>query len=200
MSHIHPNPERRKRHLSAIHAAKHALAMENDVYRDMLERISTLHGTPVRSAAQLSAVQIDAVLNELRRLGGLKPGQRAAGKPRNFDNKAMPEMIRKVEALLADMKLSWSYADAIVERQFGIKRVAWCRREDQLRSLIAALHVEQEKRELLAEIESRCARAGLSMSQFEERFGLSGVRGWKRNRTSLKSLLEAMSTDEWAAR
>lgn len=193
MSHAHP--ERRRRHLAAIHAAKRTLDLDNDTYRDLLERVSATKGAPVRSAAKLSEAQIHAVLDELKRLGGLKPSTRAAGKPHNFNSPSMPEMITKIEALLADMQLPWSYADAIAMRQFRIEKVAWCRKQDQLRSLIAALHVEQEKRQLLASVDELCVRAGTTRSEIESRYGLAGRAGWMRNRATLKRVIDAMLGD-----
>lgn len=193
MSHAHP--EKRRRHLAAIHAAKRTLDLDNDTYRDLLERVSATKGAPVRSAAKLSEAQIHAVLDELKRLGGLKPSPKSAGKPHNFAHPAMPEMITKVEALLADMKLPWSYADAIAMRQFRIQRVAWCRKEDQLRAIIAALHVEQEKRELLADIERIGVREGMSLEQLEVRYGLSGVRNWRRNRDALRAVRATLAEE-----
>lgn len=193
MSHAHP--EKRRRHLAAIHAAKKTLDLDNETYRDLLERVSATKGSPVRSAAQLSEAQLHAVLDEFKRLGGLKPSPKTKGKPHNFAHPAMPEMITKVEALLADMKLPWSYADAIALRQFRIQRVAWCRKEDQLRAIIAALHVEQEKRELLADIERVCGRAGMSLEQLEVRYGLGGVRNWRRNREALKAISETLANE-----
>lgn len=193
MSHAHP--ERRRRHLAAIHAAKRTLDLDNDTYRDLLERVSATKGAPVRSAAKLSEAQIHAVLDEFKRLGGLKPSARAAGKPHNFNSPSMPEMITKIEALLADMQLPWSYADAIAMRQFRIEKVAWCRKQDQLRSLIAALHVEQEKRQLLASVDELCVRAGTTRGEIESRYGLTGRAGWMRNRSTLKRVIDAMLGD-----
>jgi phage gp16-like protein len=187
-----PEAERRRKQLAAIHAAKRTLDMDNDTYRALLERVSATAGPAVRSAGQLDPGQIYAVLEELKRLGGLKPSPKTKGKPANFEQ--LPEMITKVEALLADMKLPWSYADAIAMRQFRIQRVAWCRKEDQLRAIIAALHVEQEKRELLRDIEATCARLETNLEGIEQRYRLGSPR-WRRNRDSLRSVRDALARD-----
>jgi|JI10StandDraft_1071094.scaffolds.fasta_scaffold11442_6 phage gp16-like protein len=193
MSHAHP--EKRRRHLAAIHAAKKTLDLDNETYRDLLERVSATKGSPVRSAAQLSEAQLHAVLDEFKRLGGLKPSPKTKGKPHNFNSPSMPEMITKIEALLTDMQLPWSYADAIAMQQFRIAKVAWCRKQDQLRSLIAALHVEQEKRQLLAAVDELCVRAGTTRVEIEARYGLDGRAGWMRNRTTLKRVIDAIMAD-----
>lgn len=185
----------RNKQLAAIHAAKRELELEEGEYRDLIERISATKGNPVRSAKDLSPVQLAAVLDELKRKGGIKPSPKTKGKPRNFDSPGMPEMITKVEALLADMQLSWSYADAIAKRQFGIERVAWCRTQDQLRSIIAALHVEHEKRALFGYIERTCKRVGLTIEQLEARYGLGKIKGWRRNRKALKVIGETLANE-----
>lgn len=182
----HSTALHRNKLLAAIHAAKRTLDMDEGSYRDLLERVSATLGKPRRSAKDMTPSQLAAVLDEFKRLGGLRPSPKTKGKPRNFDSHAMPEMITKVEALLADMKLPWSYADSIAKRQFGIERVAWCRTQDQLRSIIAALDVEQEKRALLGDIERICKRVGMSLEQLERRYELGAIRGWRRNRKTLK--------------
>lgn len=187
--------ERRRKNLAAIHAGKRALKMDNDVYRDMLARVSASQGAAVRSSSLLNEAQIRAVITELIRLGGLTPPNKAKGTPHNFNSPSMPEMITKIEALLADMQLPWSYADAIAMRQFRIEKVAWCRKQDQLRSLIAALHVEQEKRQLLASVDELCVRAGTTRGEIESRYGLTGRAGWMRNRVTLKRVIDAMLGD-----
>ncbi|XAI95370.1 hypothetical protein [Leptolyngbya phage Lsp-JY19] len=185
----------RRRSLAAIHAARRTLDLDEGAYRDLIERASATSGRPVRSAKLLTPAQIEAVLDEFRRLGGLRSSPKTKGKPANFNSNAMPEMITKVEALLADMKLPWSYADSIAKRQFGIERVAWCRTQDQLRSIIAALHVEQEKRALFGYIERTCKRVGLTVEQLEARYGLGKIKGWRRNRKALKVVGETLATE-----
>lgn len=191
----HSTALHRNKLLAAIHAAKRTLDLDEGAYRDLLERVSATKGKPRRSAKDMSPSQLDAVLDEFKRLGGLKPSPKTKGKPANFNSNAMPEMITKVEALLADMKLPWSYADSMAKRQFGIERVAWCRTQDQLRSIIAALHVEQEKRQLLGDIEATCKRVGMDLDQLEARYGLGKIKGWRRNRKALKVVGEALAND-----
>jgi phage gp16-like protein len=183
---------RRKGALAAIHAAKRTLDLEETEYRDLIERVSATKGKAVRSAKDLSPAQLAAVLDEFKRKGGVKASPNTKGKPANFD--WLPPMITKIEALLADLGLSWAYADAIAKRQFKIERVAWCRTQDQLRSIIAALHVEHEKRGLLGEIEANCARLSLTLEQLEEHYGL-GSKRWRRNREALKTVHDRLAVD-----
>lgn len=186
---------RRSQKLAAIHVGQNQLGLDDETYRSMVERVSATvseSGKGVRSAAQLNERGLNAVLDELRRLGASQPtAQRPRGrskpahypgKPHNYDD--LPGEISKIEALLAELKLTWAYADGICKRMHGIDRVAWCNKRQQLVAIIAALHVEQEKRSLLAEIQAHCERLGLTIEQVETELKL--VTGWQRQRRALK--------------
>lgn len=167
--------------MAAIHIAKKELQMDDETYRNMLFNL-----TGKRSAKGLTHVEIGKVLDHLRTLGALKTAPVHKGKPHNFDK--LPEMITKIEALLADMKLPWSYADSIVKRQTGIDATAWVRDEKSLRAVIAALVVEQEKRGLLGALIEHLKERDMTIEQFEEKNSTQLKKGWKRNRRTLKAL------------
>lgn len=99
------------------------------------------------------------------------------GKPKNFGE--LPAMITKIEAQLADMQLPWSYADAIARRQCGIARVAWVRKESDLRAIIAALDVEQKKRALSFDIDVCLQELGWGDEQLQPLTGKL-PRNWRR--------------------
>lgn len=178
--------EDRNAPLRAVHASRRQLGLDDDTYRALLERV-----TGKRSAADLDAVQLRKVLTEMRRLGAAQPTQpreggrskpaHYPGTPHNIDT--LPAQIEVVEALLTEMRLSWSYADAIARRMFRVERVAWLKDEKQVVAILSALYNEREKRALLADIElvmaSGVARADL----------LAGLRdGWRRHLPTLKVL------------
>lgn len=169
----------RSRKLAAIHIAAGQLGLADDTYRDILERV-----TGKRSAADLDMREASAVLDELRRLGAANP--RAAGKPHNADK--LSGEIAKIEAQLSDMRLPWSYADAIGYRMFGIQRVAWLRKQSQLVAVLAALHVEQQKRAVLADIRTQCVALNISIDDIERELELSA--GWQRRQSALKAVAE----------
>lgn len=174
----------RRKELAAIHAAKRDLGMDEDVYRDLLNDIAG-----VRSAALLNSQGRQAVISRMRELGfKRKTKQQVAshpGKPRNLNNKAE---LQKIEALLAEMKLPWSYADAIAMRQFGIEKVSWIKKADQFRAIIAALHVEHEKRSLLVTLTDLTDQAGVRLDELADQLQLKG--NWQRNRRTLKRLIQ----------
>lgn len=183
----------RNKALAAIHIAKTQLGLDDDAYRDVIRRVSAQHGPEVDSAARLDRRQMPAVLEEFRRLGAKRPGAHKPanypGKPHNFYTSRMPEMVVKIEAQLADMGLSWAYADAIAKRQCGIPRVAWVRKEDQLRAIIAALDVEQEKRWRNAFIDDALPQLGIGEKKFAE-LTAKFPKNWRRNRRYLKGVCE----------
>ena len=171
--------------LSKIHIAKQQLGMDDDIYRALLGRVAG-----VRSAKELSSKQAANVLREFERLGFKpRPSGKAKGKPHNFNR--LPAEIEVIEAQLTNMRLPWSYADAIAKRQFGVEKVAWLQRPDQVKAVLAALHVEQEKRGLLAQVEALCKELGVSDP--ERISGLEALpKGWKRQRQVLKALVDTL--------
>lgn len=190
--------DRRIKQLAAIHVAAKQLKMDRDVYRAMVRRVSAESGNriPRASSADLDDAQRAAVLDELRRLAGEKPRVRTRrgpakpgtypGRPHNM--RQLPLMIEKIEAQLADMGLSWAYADAIAKHMFGLERVAWCRSEQQLRSIVAALHVEQQKQALDAAVTSLVTELRIPESEFL-RLTSSLPTNWRRNRRTLRAVV-----------
>jgi len=172
--------------LSKIHIARQQLGMDDDIYRALLGRVAG-----VRSSKDLSSRQASAVLREFERLGFKPaPSPKAKGKPHNF-NKLSGE-IEVIEAQLADMGLPWSYADAIARQQFGVARVAWLRKPEQLKAVLAALHVEQEKRGLLESVESLLKLLGEHDPNWQA--DLDALpKGWERRRPILKSLVKTLA-------
>ena len=136
----------RKRVLAAIHATAHQLGLSDDVYRDLVQRVSAEHGPVQRSAGACNPAQLAAVANELRRLSG-KPANDArngrvwAGKPKGD----MTPQLGKVEALLADAGREWAYAHALAKRLCRVARLEWCN-PDQLAKVIAALQIDADRR------------------------------------------------------
>lgn len=125
--------------LSKIHVAKNQIAMDDDSYRMMLERL-----TGKTSAKNLTIKQAELVIKEFKAKGWVEKPKRK-GKPHNFNN--LGEMIKKVEALLADMKLDWNYANGISKQMFGIERIEWLTSKAQFKAIIAALDNKRKKLE-----------------------------------------------------
>jgi len=187
---------RRRAQLAAIHVAKAQLLMTDEAYRALVERVSGECGPAVSSAGHLDEPGRRKLLDELRRLGAAAPARKGRkakpgvypGKPHNFAS--MPEMITKIEAQLADMKLSWAYADAIAKRMHGVAKVAWCRKPDQLRDIIAALHTEQTKRDCGRYIDRALPALGMTEADLLAPVGPFArlPENWRRQVKSLKAV------------
>ena len=127
----------RTRELRRIHTGKRTLCLDDDTYRDLLERV-----TGQRSAADLDAKQRRAVIDELYRLGfkpkdHRKPAAGGLGKTR---------LLNKIEALLADAGRPWTYVDGMAKHMFGLDAVAFCD-DRQLHKIVAALMIDQKRRQ-----------------------------------------------------
>lgn len=176
----------RKGVLAQIHIARKELALDEDTYRQM---IATVTGGK-RSCSDCNVAELHKIVQHMKERGfKAKPRKRVAqypGKPHNLD--AQP-MLQKIEALLAELKAPWSYADAIAKRQYGRERVAWLQSVEEFTGVIAALDVELEKRRVLATLERCLERQSLTLDDVEKQF--PALRNnWRRNRKTLWQLLE----------
>ena len=128
----------RNKQLALIHIAKQRLNIDDDDYRDMLNQIAG-----VRSAAKLDNAGLEAVIRHLKSLGfevSRKPVP-SEGKPHNYTQNPQ---LWKIGRLLAEQKLTWAYADGIVEQMFGIDSIAFCKPR-QLSAVIAALSKHRDR-------------------------------------------------------
>ncbi len=128
----------KKSDLAKIHIAKQQLGIDDDSYRMILQRIAG-----VSSAKDLTNIQVEKLLDEFKAKGWKpKKTSKTKGKPHNFEK--LGEYIKKIEALLAEMKLSWTYADAICKQMFKIDKVAWLQKYSQLEAILVALDNKKE--------------------------------------------------------
>ena len=132
----------RSRELAKIHIAKKQLGLDDETYRSMLWTVAR-----VTSSKDLDAGGRAAVLDHLRGVGfkakSPRPRRDYPGRPHNIDTNPQ---LKKIEALLADARRPWSYADGMVKRMFKKDRLAFCN-EDELQRLIAALVYDQRRRD-----------------------------------------------------
>jgi len=148
MTRVRKAGDGRNRVLAAIHAGAKKLGLSEDVYRDLVERVSKEHGAAQRSAGKCDRRQLDAIANELRRLGGIPAkaayaAKRWAGRPKGD----LSPQLSKIEALLADSGREWEYAHSVARHMFKVGRLEWCN-PDQLSKVIAALQIDANRRAL----------------------------------------------------
>ncbi len=125
-----PDPHRRTM-IAKLHLAKKELALDDEDYRVVLHRV-----TGQRSAADLSAAQLDAALKEMKRLGWqAKPASGRASNP--AANKARAMLISL--GLMGVIRNSSEQAlNAFARRQIGVDRLSWAD-QSQVYKLIEAL-------------------------------------------------------------
>lgn len=150
----------------AVHAACRQFGMDEDTRRDMLQNVAE-----VRSTTLLSLDACDTVLDHLRRVGAaLKPKQRNVGQHPGTPDSCRPgaaQLMSKIDAQLADMNLPWAYAATILKHVSAVQKISksgvdaleWAT-PDHLHKVVAALTYEQQKRELLATVDSILAGLG----------------------------------------
>jgi phage gp16-like protein len=135
-------PDLRAKEITLIHIAKDHLGLDETTYRAQIARISQGRTS---SSADLTAQERDSLLAEYRRAGWVPTTAKRAGRGPTAAVMDRRVMLTKVNALLADQRLPWAYAEAILRRQRGITdaKVA-CPLEHttdvELRGVIAALH------------------------------------------------------------
>jgi phage gp16-like protein len=130
---------KRKGDLAAIHAQAKKMQIDEDTRGAMIRRLSKGR---TASSGDLTAPERAAVLKAIG--GGRRPPPKRAGRAPAAPALDRRAMLTKVEALLADSKLPWAYAEAILRNQRGIadKAIA-CpiaqTTDQELRGVIAAL-------------------------------------------------------------
>lgn len=167
----------RSAELAKIHIAKKDLALDDELYRQILWTVAR-----VRSAKDLDAHGRGAVLDHFKSRGWKPKAAKRAGRvPHTLNRKAE---LTKIEAQLADMGLSWAYADTIAKHISGIDRVAWLKKSHHFAGVIAALEVEQKKRGRLVDIEQMIVALGRESDAV--RIMMNAQRtGWRRNLAQL---------------
>lgn len=150
------------------------------------------------SCKAMTAQELKQLVKLLREAKAINPPKRAGRVPFNRS-----PYMSKIEAMLAEMELSWQYAEAIAwrltggfgkktEGRPGVQRLEFVRKKEHFEGLIAALEKEQQKRRHLQAIEF-----GLELLELDERYLEQLLKDkhmytpkWKRNLVVLKMLSE----------
>lgn len=127
--------------IAQIHIAKAQLGLDDDAYRELLQR-----SAGVASAKDLTVMTVGKVINELKRLGFKPKAPKTAGRKAPRPPKTRAAVMSKIEAILAEAERPWAYADAMARHMFKIERVDWLD-DDQLRRLMHALIYDQRRRQ-----------------------------------------------------
>lgn len=129
--------------IRAIQVMRRRLDLDEDTYRDLVERISREQGSAVRSVGDCSQAQLNAVATELRRKLGQPAHAGWKGKPQKLPLSRQARMD-KIEALLAHKGRAWEYAHAMARRICKVDRLEFCD-GPQLSKIIAALEYDRRR-------------------------------------------------------
>ena len=127
--------------IALIHVAKNRTGMTEPEYRDMLS------GFGVESSRQLTAGTFERVMEHFKRIGFTVQGAGNRGwkaAPTGQPLSSRDRMRAKVRAILRDMHLTDSYADAIAKNSCGVDSWLWLKDED-LYKLIGKLTYHQRR-------------------------------------------------------
>lgn len=124
---------------AVIHIAKAQTGMTKDEYLDLLSSVG------VESSKDLSNTTFDKVMAHFEKLGF-----RTTSKPRSRRKvsnlpKSKKALMSKLEAILLDMNLPWSYVDSIAKKRFGKDAAQWLEGE-QLFKLVQMMVVFQKRK------------------------------------------------------
>lgn len=125
------------RQKALIHVAKQRIGMSEDEYRAMLS------GFGARSSTELDQARFEAVMAHFKKCG-FRSRVRQPAAPARRPATSRELLRRKVRAILRDMGLTDSYADAIARSRFGVDAWGWLK-ADELLSLVAMLTYHQRR-------------------------------------------------------
>ena len=129
--------------IAMLHVAKKQLGMNDPEYYAMLSRFGVKHSN------ELTFQKWPDVLTYLEGLGFVKRrGTKGSGMNKAFAKSKAP-LLKKIEAILADMGKSWSYADGIAQNMFdrdrkSVVKLRFCN-YDQTRKVLLALVYQQNR-------------------------------------------------------
>lgn len=129
---------------AVIHIAKSQTGMTEEEYRDLLGSVGAA------SSRDLSNATFDTVMTQFEALGF-----RTTSKPRKRPRKVpgLPvgkqAIMGKIEAILLDMDLPWSYVDSIVAKRFGVDTAQWLNADD-LHKVLKMMIYHQRRKERMA--------------------------------------------------
>lgn len=125
----------RNARIATLHMGKKALSLDEDTYRDMLEQV-----TGKRSAKDMTDAELLKVIQHLDQLGFTK--RDFGSKPKVSTSKE--DLIKKIEAHLADNKLHWNYAKGIAKQMFQKEALEFCT-NNELWRIVAALEYKMKR-------------------------------------------------------
>ncbi|MFH1157095.1 MAG: regulatory protein GemA [Pseudomonadota bacterium] len=123
---------------AVIHIAKAQTGMTEEEYRDLLSSVG------VASSKDLNNKTFDQVMSRFEALGFKTTSK--TRKTRKVSNlpKDKRSLMKKLEAIILSMNLTWAYVDAIARKRFGKDAAHWLEGEE-LFKLVQMMAVFQKR-------------------------------------------------------
>jgi len=143
--------------IKMIQTVRRSAGIDDDVYSEMKKSVG------VSSTTELDQRRFQELLRRISKLqknASRRRSQQETGSRQPYkkvhssayksgmhlapaEDKAL--MLSKIEAILTDLSLPWSYADATAKRMFGVDLLRWCD-ETQTYKVLQALAVYQKRK------------------------------------------------------
>ncbi|MCW2480507.1 gp16 family protein [Candidatus Symbiopectobacterium sp. NZEC135] len=128
-----------RRMIGAIKAGQAALGWDDVTYRSVLARLT---GKP--SSTLCTVAELEQVKEYMHQQGYPRKAKKHGRKPSVPASKKT--VLNKIEALLADAKRPWQYAETMAQHMFGVRYVDWLDIQ-QLTKLMQALIIDAKRRD-----------------------------------------------------
>ncbi|MBG6243254.1 MAG: regulatory protein GemA [Candidatus Symbiopectobacterium sp. Dall1.0] len=128
-----------RRMIGAIKAGQTALGWDDVTYRSVLARL-----TGKSSSTQCTVSELGQVKEYMHQQGYPRKAKKHGRKPSVPASKKT--VLGKIEALLADAKRPWQYAETMAQHMFGVRYVDWLDSQ-QLTKLMQALIIDAKRRQ-----------------------------------------------------
>ncbi len=132
---------------AVIHIAKAQTGMTDDEYKALLSSVG------VKSSTALNGKTFGVIMKKFEKLGFRTTS--AAGSKRSYKRKrkvnnlpgSKKNLMKKLEAIVLDMDLSWAYVDSIAQSRFKVDTVQWLETGD-LYKLVQMMVIHQKRQSL----------------------------------------------------
>lgn len=128
-----------RRMIGAIKAGQTALGWDDVTYRSVLARL-----TGKSSSTLCTLAELEQIKEYMHQQGYPRKAKKHGRKPSVPASKKT--VLGKIEALLADAKRPWQYAETMAQHMFGVRYVDWLDIQ-QLTKLMQALIIDAKRRQ-----------------------------------------------------
>jgi len=124
---------------AVIHIAKAQVGMSDEEYRDLLGSVG------VESSKDLNNTTFSKAMNQFEKLGFQTTSKTRSRRKVNNLPKDKKQLMKKLEAIILDMDLSWEYVDSIARSRFKVDTAQWLDGDD-LFKLVQMMVIHQKRK------------------------------------------------------